>query len=98
VLLCAHVGAKGGLSALDLGKANWQKISRKGDFPSTRCGSAVTMYKNKALLFGGVFDEEGACLSLQGVRRGAVRCYLGAVALQRYCELRRSTLIGVGVD
>jgi hypothetical protein len=56
-LACA--GAKGGLSGLDLTKVNWQKISRKGDFPSTRCGSAVTMYKSKALLFGGVFDEEG---------------------------------------
>jgi hypothetical protein len=67
--LCVTVGAKGGLSALDLGKANWQKISRKGDFPSTRCGSAVTMYKNKALLFGGVFDEEGACL-----RGSAILC------------------------
>jgi hypothetical protein len=78
VLLCVRVGAKGGLSALDLGKANWQKISRKGDFPSTRCGSAVTMYKNKALLFGGVFDEEGACLRLQPVRYCAVRCCLGA--------------------
>jgi hypothetical protein len=55
--VCA--GAKGGLSGLDLTKVNWQKISRKGDFPSTRCGSAVTMYKSKALLFGGVFDEEG---------------------------------------
>ena len=54
-----HEGAKGGLAALDLLRANWQKVSRKGDFPSTRCGSAVTMYKSKALLFGGVFDDEG---------------------------------------
>ncbi len=30
-----------------------------GDFPSIRCGSGMTMYKNKALLFGGVFDDEG---------------------------------------
>ena len=54
-------GAKGGLSGLDLTRVAWQKISRKGDFPSTRCGSAIAMYKSKALLFGGVFDEEGEC-------------------------------------
>lgn len=53
------IGGKGGLAALDLNRAVWQKISRKGDFPSTRCGSAIAMYKSKALLFGGVFDEEG---------------------------------------
>jgi hypothetical protein len=93
VLLCAHVGAKGGLSALDLGKANWQKISRKGDFPSTRCGSAVTMYKNKALLFGGVFDEEGACLSLQSVRRGAI-WVLGRCSVTANCaEALRSAWV-----
>lgn len=57
VIICT--GGKGGLSALDLNRAVWQKISRKGDFPSTRCGSAIAMYKSKALLFGGVFDEEG---------------------------------------
>lgn len=36
-----------------------------GDFPSTRCGSSLVLYKNKALLFGGVFDEEGEWIQLQ---------------------------------
>lgn len=58
-------GAKGGLSGLDLSRIAWQKISRKGDFPSTRCGTALAMYKSKALLFGGVFDEEGEIYSTQ---------------------------------
>lgn len=58
-VMLLDLGGKGGLSALDLNRAVWQKISRKGDFPSTRCGSAIAMYKSKALLFGGVFDEEG---------------------------------------
>jgi len=44
---------------LDFTKISWQKISRKGDFPSPRCGSAVALFKNKALVFGGVFDQEG---------------------------------------
>jgi hypothetical protein len=34
-------------------------VTATGDFPSTRCGSSLVLYKNKALLFGGVFDEEG---------------------------------------
>ena len=37
----------------------WEKMSRKGQSPSPRSGAAMTVYKNKALLFGGVFDEEG---------------------------------------
>ena len=44
---------------LDVNKISWQKIARKGDFPSTRCGTSLAMYKSKAILFGGVFDEEG---------------------------------------
>ncbi len=46
-------------SNLELGKAVWQKISRKGDYPSARCGSVVSVYKNKAVLFGGVYDTKG---------------------------------------
>ena len=45
----------GGKASLDTTKAIWQKITRKGHFPSTRCGSSLVMYKNKAILFGGVF-------------------------------------------
>ena len=56
------VAAAGG--ALDSRKASWQKIGRKGNPPSTRCGAVMTLYKNKGLLFGGVFDQEGARHSL----------------------------------
>jgi hypothetical protein len=55
----AAAGGGGGKGSLDPSKATWQKVSRKGDFPSSRCGSAIAMYKSKALLFGGVHDEEG---------------------------------------
>lgn len=46
-------------TSLELSKATWQKISRKGDYPSPRCGGVMTVYKNKAILFGGVYDTEG---------------------------------------
>jgi N-acetylneuraminic acid mutarotase len=52
-------GRAGGVGSIDTSKATWQKITRKGDFPTARCGAGMTMYKNKALLFGGVFDDEG---------------------------------------
>ena len=57
-------GGSGGSAALDLSKVVWQKVSRKGDYPSMRCGAAVTLYKQKGLLFGGVFDDEGKPLFL----------------------------------
>lgn len=37
----------------------WERISRKGEFPSSRAGSASIVHKNKMLLFGGVLDNEG---------------------------------------
>lgn len=46
-------------SHLDVDKLVWQKCSRKGDYPSPRCGAVAIAYKNKALVFGGVFDSEG---------------------------------------
>lgn len=46
-------------STLDLSKLCWQKITRKGDYPSPRCGAATGTYKNKVLVFGGVCDHEG---------------------------------------
>jgi N-acetylneuraminic acid mutarotase len=49
---------------LDLTKVTWQKISRKGDYPTPRCGGVMTVYKNKAILFGGVQDVEGSYLSV----------------------------------
>ena len=44
---------------LDITRAVWERVSRKGDFPSSRCGCASVLYKNKLLVFGGVFDDEG---------------------------------------
>lgn len=59
--------AVGGKTSLDTSKAVWQRVSRKGHFPSTRCGSSMTVYKNKAVLFGGVFDDEGQQHSLNSL-------------------------------
>ena len=36
----------------------WEKISRKGEYPSQRSGTACSVWKNKLLVFGGVEDEE----------------------------------------
>ncbi|RLN20101.1 hypothetical protein BBJ28_00016935, partial [Nothophytophthora sp. Chile5] len=36
----------------------WEKLSRKGQAPSPRSGAAVTVHKQRFILFGGVFDEE----------------------------------------
>lgn len=36
----------------------WEKLSRKGQAPSPRGGAAVTVHKQRFILFGGVFDEE----------------------------------------
>ena len=35
------------------------QITKKGHFPSARCGAVMTVYKNKGLFFGGVLDDEG---------------------------------------
>eukprot|EP00595_Chromulina_sp_UTEXLB2642_P001484 CAMPEP_0196765108 /NCGR_PEP_ID=MMETSP1095-20130614/7610_1 /TAXON_ID=96789 ORGANISM="Chromulina nebulosa, Strain UTEXLB2642" /NCGR_SAMPLE_ID=MMETSP1095 /ASSEMBLY_ACC=CAM_ASM_000446 /LENGTH=757 /DNA_ID=CAMNT_0042122529 /DNA_START=202 /DNA_END=2472 /DNA_ORIENTATION=+ len=53
-----------GRNALDVQKITWHKISKKGMYPSVRCGSTMCVYKNKAIVFGGVFDEEGPRHSL----------------------------------
>lgn len=37
----------------------WEKLSKKGNAPSPRSGASMTVYRNRALLFGGVLDEEG---------------------------------------
>ena len=49
------------------------QIGKKGAPPSIRSGAAMTVHKNRALLFGGVLDHEGPqhavkCVSL------CVRC------------------------
>jgi hypothetical protein len=51
-------------NTVDIDKLTWQKISRKGDYPTPRCGSVATTYKNKVIVFGGVFDSEGPRHSL----------------------------------
>ncbi|RHZ00040.1 hypothetical protein DYB35_011835, partial [Aphanomyces astaci] len=45
----------------------WEKLSRKGHAPSPRSGATMAVYKNRALLFGGVFDEEGRRHELKSV-------------------------------
>lgn len=57
-------GSSLGKGMLDLSKASWQKISKKGAFPSPRSGTSMIVYKNKAVLFGGVFDIEGKSLPI----------------------------------
>lgn len=52
---------------LSNGKPVWQKVSRKGIKPSLRSGAVMTYYKNKAILFGGVIDEEGAHHDMKSV-------------------------------
>ena len=47
------------LKGLESGKIpKWERLSRKGEYPSERSGTACTMWKNKMLVFGGVQDEE----------------------------------------
>ncbi|RLO01966.1 hypothetical protein DYB28_012316, partial [Aphanomyces astaci] len=45
----------------------WEKLSRKGHAPSPRSGATMAVYKNRAILFGGVFDEEGRRHELKSV-------------------------------
>ena len=44
---------------LDMSHLQWSRINKKGQAPSRRCGASMITYKNKALIFGGVLDEEG---------------------------------------
>ena len=44
----------------DASKAVWSKVAKKGVAPSIRSGAVIVPYKSRALLFGGVFDEETA--------------------------------------
>ncbi|KAH9129334.1 hypothetical protein AeMF1_000620 [Aphanomyces euteiches] len=45
----------------------WERLSRKGHPPTPRSGATMTVYKNRAILFGGVFDEEGRRHELKSV-------------------------------
>ncbi|KAL7067449.1 kelch motif family protein [Cryptosporidium serpentis] len=40
------------------GSPIWERVSRKGQFPSPRSGSSIVSYKNMAIIFGGVFDQD----------------------------------------
>ena len=47
------------LRGLENGKTpTWERLSRKGEYPSTRSGTACGVWKNKMLVYGGVEDEE----------------------------------------
>ncbi|EED88418.1 predicted protein, partial [Thalassiosira pseudonana CCMP1335] len=49
----------GGVSAGGANPPSWERISRKGEYPSPRAGTSSILHKNKMLLFGGVLDNEG---------------------------------------
>ncbi len=38
---------------------SWERITRKGEYPSPRAGTSSVTYKNRMLVFGGVADNEG---------------------------------------
>jgi hypothetical protein len=38
---------------------SWERITRKGEYPSQRAGTSAILHKNKLLVFGGVLDSEG---------------------------------------
>jgi len=44
---------------LDVSHLQWSRLNKKGQAPSRRCGASMITYKNKAVVFGGVLDEEG---------------------------------------
>jgi len=47
------------LKGLESGKTpTWERVSRKGEYPSQRSGTACGVWKNKMLVYGGVEDEE----------------------------------------
>jgi len=47
------------LKGIESGKIpTWERISRKGEYPSQRSGTACCIWKNKMLVYGGVEDEE----------------------------------------
>ena len=53
--------------AFDVNKAIWSRVSKKGSPPSSRSGAVIVPYKVKAILFGGVYDEEVAGHGLRSV-------------------------------
>ncbi|CAM9991694.1 unnamed protein product, partial [Ectocarpus sp. 13 AM-2016] len=53
--------------AVSGGNPTWDRIGKKGAPPSIRSGAAMTVHKNRALLFGGVLDHEGPQHALRSV-------------------------------
>lgn len=54
-------------SVFDASKATWSRVAKKGSAPSIRSGAVIVPYKTRAMLFGGVFDEETAGHGLRSV-------------------------------
>jgi hypothetical protein len=52
-------------------------VSKKGHAPTPRCGAVMTVYKNKGVLFGGVFDDEGMLIDSLCATYHEGRCSLG---------------------
>ncbi|CAM9122639.1 unnamed protein product, partial [Phaeothamnion confervicola] len=42
------------------GRPSWERVGKKGCPPTPRSGASMCVHKGRALLFGGVFDTEGA--------------------------------------
>ena len=51
--------SKGGGPLNGANPPSWERISRKGEYPSARAATSSIVHKNKMLLFGGVLDNEG---------------------------------------
>ena len=49
LLSSAGSSAACGRATLDVAKASWQRVSRKGHYPTQRCGFAMSVFKNKGL-------------------------------------------------
>jgi N-acetylneuraminic acid mutarotase len=58
-------GGSGSARTVDTSKLAWQRVKKRGQFPSPRCSASSVVYKNKFIIFGGVFDEEGPRHSIQ---------------------------------
>jgi len=58
------VAGKGGGGA---SPPSWERISRKGEYPSARAGTSSVLHRNKMLVFGGVMDDEGDHHKIQSV-------------------------------
>jgi N-acetylneuraminic acid mutarotase len=45
-------------------KATWERLSKKGTAPSRRSGASFAVHKNRALVFGGVYDKDTQGLTM----------------------------------